>query len=693
MAATELSTLITALRVETEKNSISPENIGYLIQLVYEYANSHYSSLQNSLLENTQISEKISTTLSSLLVKFEEVVSGCSDVGVELDNTNNKVNLLLKDKEGNTKHTMTIPAATVNSIGLMTAQDKKNLDALNSHQLFEVVGATAEGLPDVDNDLRRSDVIYLVYQGGDDANNVLNEYVWVEVTNELTGSKQYQWGLIGRFNVKELYQMASIGELIGGTGQEAPYVGGSVEVEGDGIETPWKVKVDLSYLASILYYLDNQILGNDPIQNGLFLEYRMNHNSLQNHLDVIAKEVTKKHIISMAGESEDLSYETASREAINLYVDNYDTEFPQVDLWIQYHGTLYQCYSGNHKDDGSIYLYAQNFGNNVIRDVYGFTFKDNILSYDKKIGGITDDEKSFLNGAGTFTLPIIYYELPHKGTITLTQYYNLRYWGNTPICVKFTYLNGAGFPLVGYVTQVQVLDTGIIIKAISYQKQSESVVKLVEVTCSINPAGYVEWSTEELFNYKYEDNTINNLSNQRAYTENVSDIYTPFNEEVPTAFVDTMKASGTNEKVQMLYDPLYKTIQMRTSIGDEWSNWEVINKKEVYIFDCDALGIADEALINSTLLKELHKNYFGGVACFFKISGILQPIKYQYSGGETMIDSYTFGEQESISLRFSGDASLFADDKDIEVRYSNSHHSIITSDMIITNDKIDALFE
>lgn len=693
MAATELSTLITALRVETEKNSISPENIGYLIQLVYEYANSHYSSLQNSLLENTQISEKISTTLSSLLVKFEEVVSGCSDVGVELDNTNNKVNLLLKDKEGNTKHTMTIPAATANSIGLMTAQDKKNLDALNSHQLFEVVGATAEGLPDVDNDLRRSDVIYLVYQGGDDANNVLNEYVWVEVTNELTGSKQYQWGLIGRFNVKELYQMASIGELIGGTGQEAPYVGGSVEVEGDGIETPWKVKVDLSYLASILYYLDSQILGNNPIQNGLFLEYRTNNDTLQSHLDVIAKEVTKKHIITMAGESEDLSYDSASREAINLYTNNYNTVLPQVDLWIRYQGTLYQCYSGNHKYDGSIYLYAQNFGDNVIRDVYRFIFKDNILTSDGKIRGITNEEKSFLNGAGTFTLPIIYYTLPNKGTITQTEYYNLRYWGNTPICVKFTYLNNAGFPLVGYVTQVQVLDTGIIIKAIGYQKQYESAVKLVEVTCSINTARYVEWSTEELFDYKYEDNNINTLSNQRAYTDDVPDVYTPFNEEVPTAFVDTMKANGTNEKVQMLYDPLYKTIQMRTDLGDGWSNWEIVNDKKVYIFDWDALGIADTYTISSNGLKELHKNYFNGIPCYFKVGGIAQPISYKYMGGITIITSYAIdNDTEGITMRFEGDASLFADDKDIEISYASGSKIITTGDYI-TNSQIDALFE
>ncbi|MBQ7941425.1 MAG: hypothetical protein IJ328_03330 [Muribaculaceae bacterium] len=85
---TDITSLIAALRAETEKNSVSPENVGYLIQLVYDYAGSLFSSVSEnvrvlsvalSALEGRALGHETNIqTLRNSLSSLDAAVSGLS---------------------------------------------------------------------------------------------------------------------------------------------------------------------------------------------------------------------------------------------------------------------------------------------------------------------------------------------------------------------------------------------------------------------------------------------------------------------------------------------------------------------------------------------------------------------------------------------------------------------------------------
>lgn len=138
MTNDNITSLITTLRSEIQKNSISPENIGYLLQLIYDYTLSLEGKSDKSI---SSILKRIQDLNNSLSVGIDSAFSDGSITNVG----SSKVDLSLSRNKGTNKN-IPLPMATATTAGLMTAEDKKKLDSADN-ELFVVV----EQLPSVAN--------------------------------------------------------------------------------------------------------------------------------------------------------------------------------------------------------------------------------------------------------------------------------------------------------------------------------------------------------------------------------------------------------------------------------------------------------------------------------------------------------------------------------------------------------------
>ena len=80
MGNVNITSLISALRGEIEKGSISPENIGYLLQLIYDYSTSNSETLSKKINDLTTDVKTNTNSLTSFKQTLYSLLEGGGDV-------------------------------------------------------------------------------------------------------------------------------------------------------------------------------------------------------------------------------------------------------------------------------------------------------------------------------------------------------------------------------------------------------------------------------------------------------------------------------------------------------------------------------------------------------------------------------------------------------------------------------------
>lgn len=131
MDVANITTLITALRNETEKQSISPENVGYLLQIIVDFCNEQDLSLSETV---ETLAVKLDSRVAILESKDSEQDSDILQIRVDVDSLSE--NLKAHDTTL-TNHSQSIA---------MNTEDITNLNALveSAQEAAERAGASAE---------------------------------------------------------------------------------------------------------------------------------------------------------------------------------------------------------------------------------------------------------------------------------------------------------------------------------------------------------------------------------------------------------------------------------------------------------------------------------------------------------------------------------------------------------------------
>ena len=187
---TQLTQLISAFRVETEKESISPETVGSLLQNITDLLANASSTTEQQIFENWK-------AILSQLNLVEDI--GISVEGVESVN----IAISLRDlaNGGHSARLFNIPSATPLRAGVMTAQQANTLMTLDAAVGALELAVVNIGNKNAEQDNRldiiqgRSDVITAISQGSDHTSKV---YLTIRKENLKTGA------IYNKINNKEI---------------------------------------------------------------------------------------------------------------------------------------------------------------------------------------------------------------------------------------------------------------------------------------------------------------------------------------------------------------------------------------------------------------------------------------------------------------------------------------------------------
>ncbi len=187
---TQLTNLISAFRVETEKESISPETVGSLLQNITDLLANASSSTEQQIFENWK-------AILSQLHLVESVEQGANNV----EHVNITMSLRDLANGGRTGANFQIEPATEQRAGVMTAAQAQTLAALNLAVDALKLAAVNLANKNTEQDNRldiiqgRSDVITDMSQGSDHASKV---YLTIRKENLKTGA------IYNKINNKEI---------------------------------------------------------------------------------------------------------------------------------------------------------------------------------------------------------------------------------------------------------------------------------------------------------------------------------------------------------------------------------------------------------------------------------------------------------------------------------------------------------
>ena len=131
MDVTNISLLISALRTETEKCSISPENVGYLLQVIVDFCNDHGLSLSETVMDLT---DRLNLEIANLNAKDSEQDIAIADTLAEVETNKSDIAKLQGD---------------VSIIGKKNATQDAQIQGLND--LVEQNVANVEGVVSIAN--------------------------------------------------------------------------------------------------------------------------------------------------------------------------------------------------------------------------------------------------------------------------------------------------------------------------------------------------------------------------------------------------------------------------------------------------------------------------------------------------------------------------------------------------------------
>ena len=147
---TQLTQLISAFRVETEKESISPETVGSLLQNITDLLANASSSTEQQIFENWK-------AILSQLNLVEDI-----GIGVEgVESVNIAISLRDLANGGHSARLFNIPSATPLRAGVMTAQQANTLMSLDA-----AVGALELAVVNIGNKNAEQDSRLDIIQGG-----------------------------------------------------------------------------------------------------------------------------------------------------------------------------------------------------------------------------------------------------------------------------------------------------------------------------------------------------------------------------------------------------------------------------------------------------------------------------------------------------------------------------------------------
>lgn len=147
---TQLTQLISAFRVETEKESISPETVGSLLQNITDLLANASSSTEQQIFENWK-------AILSQLNLVEDI-----GIGVEgVESVNIAISLRDLANGGHSARLFNIPSATPLRAGVMTAQQANTLMTLDA-----AVGALELAVVNIGNKNAEQDSRLDIIQGG-----------------------------------------------------------------------------------------------------------------------------------------------------------------------------------------------------------------------------------------------------------------------------------------------------------------------------------------------------------------------------------------------------------------------------------------------------------------------------------------------------------------------------------------------
>ena len=178
---TQLTQLISAFRVETEKESISPETVGALLQNITDLLANATSTTEQQIFENWK-------AILSQLNLVESVQQGANNV----EHVNIAMTLRDLANGGRTGQVVQIAPATAQRAGVMTAQQANLLDLLHDAVSALELAAVHVANTNAEQDSRRDiiqgghSVITAIQQGSDHVSKV---YFNIRKQNLATGEE------------------------------------------------------------------------------------------------------------------------------------------------------------------------------------------------------------------------------------------------------------------------------------------------------------------------------------------------------------------------------------------------------------------------------------------------------------------------------------------------------------------------
>ena len=138
MELSNLNTLISAFRLETEKNSISPDTIGHLLQMIVDFSNENNIAIGETI---SALSSHFLAEVASLESKINEQESAIAD----LQNENDAQDELLE--QANTTAETALATAQSNSSNISKVQ--RDIDSLEE-QTYALQQAAVKNRQDLD---------------------------------------------------------------------------------------------------------------------------------------------------------------------------------------------------------------------------------------------------------------------------------------------------------------------------------------------------------------------------------------------------------------------------------------------------------------------------------------------------------------------------------------------------------------
>ena len=153
MELSNLNTLISAFRLETEKNSISPDTVGHLLQMIVDFSNENNVAIGETI---SALSSNLLAEVASLESKIDEQESAIAD----LQHENDAQDELLE--QANTTAETALATAQSNSSNMSKVQ--RDIDSLEE-QTYALQQAAVKNRQDLDGkDIEHDSIIAAIQE-------------------------------------------------------------------------------------------------------------------------------------------------------------------------------------------------------------------------------------------------------------------------------------------------------------------------------------------------------------------------------------------------------------------------------------------------------------------------------------------------------------------------------------------------